>query len=110
MIGRTLVCLVVAAGCACQRATPDHQPSPPASSPPPATPGAMKIDRTQAIEIARRDAQTAYRDLSPYDIVAIEKDGQWRVTFVLKDKESQGGGAQYLISGDGQIVSKRYYQ
>lgn len=70
----------------------------------------MKIDRTQAIEIARRDAQTAYRDLSPYDIVAIEKDGQWRVTFVLKDKESQGGGAQYVISGDGTIVEKRYYQ
>jgi hypothetical protein len=70
----------------------------------------MKIDQTQAIEIARRDAQTAYRDLSPYDVVAIEKDGQWRVTFVLKDKESQGGGAQYIISGDGQIVSKRYDQ
>lgn len=110
MIGRYLACLALAAGCACQRATPDHQPAPPASSLPPAIPGPMKIDRTQAIEIARHDAQTAYRDLSPYDIVAIEKDGQWRVTFVLKDKESQGGGAQYIISGDGQIVSKRYYQ
>ncbi len=70
----------------------------------------MKIDQKQAIEIATQDARTAYRDLSLYDVVAIEKDGQWRVTFVLKDKESQGGGAQYLISADGQIVSKRYYQ
>lgn len=70
----------------------------------------MKIDQAQAIEIARRDAQTAYRDLSLYDIIALEKDGQWRVTFALKDKESQGGGAQYIISADGQIVSKRYYQ
>jgi len=60
----------------------------------------MKIDRAQAVEIARRDAETAYRDLSPYDIVAIEKDGQWRVTFVLKDKDAQGGGAQYIISAD----------
>ena len=110
MICRSLASLALALGCACQSATPDHQPAPPASSPPAATPGAMKIDQAQAIEIARRDAQTAYRDLSPYDVVAIEKDGQWRVTFVLKDKESQGGGAQYIISGDGQIVSKRYYQ
>lgn len=110
MICRSLASLALAVACACQSATPDHQPAPPASSPPPATPGAMKIDQTQAIEIARRDAQTAYRDLSPYDVVAVEKDGQWRVTFVLKDKESQGGGAQYIISGDGQIVSKRYYQ
>jgi hypothetical protein len=70
----------------------------------------MKIDRAQAVEIARRDAETAYRDLSPYDIVAIEKDGQWRVTFVLKDKDAQGGGAQYIISADGAIVNKRYYQ
>lgn len=110
MISRYLACLTLTVGCACQSATPDHPPAPPASSPPPATPGAMKIDQAQAIEIARRDAQTAYRDLSPYDVVAIEKDGQWRVTFVLKDKESQGGGAQYIISGDGQIVTKRYYQ
>lgn len=71
----------------------------------------MKIDRAQAIEIARRDAETAYRDLSSlYDVVAVEKDGQWRVTFVLKDKEAQGGGAQYVISADGTIVDKRYYQ
>ena len=110
MIGRLLACLVLAAACSCQRTASDPPPSPPASSLAPAARGTKKIDRTQAIEIARRDAQTAYRDLSPYDIVAIEKDGQWRVTFVLKDKESQGGGAQYIISGDGQIVSKRYYQ
>ena len=110
MIHRYLASLVLAVGCSRQSAAPDHEPRPPASSPPPATSGAMKIDRTQAIEIARRDAQTAYRDLSPYDIVAIEKDGKWRVTFVLKDKEAHGGGAQYVISGDGQIVEKRYYQ
>ena len=110
MIRLGLACLALAAGCSRQPAATDRQPTPPATSPPPATPGPMKIDRAQAVEIARRDAETAYRDLSPYDIVAIEKDGQWRVTFVLKDKDAQGGGAQYLISADGTIVNKRYYQ
>jgi hypothetical protein len=110
MIRLGLVFLALAAGSSCQPAAPDQRPAPPVTSPPPATRGPMKIDRAQAVEIARRDAQPAYRDLSPYDVVAIEKDGQWRVTFVLKDKESQGGGAQYIISGDGQIIDKRYYQ
>ena len=110
MIRLVLACLALAAGSSCQPAAPEHQPAPLATSPPPATPGPMKIDRAQAVEIARRDAHTAYRDLSPYDVVAIEKDGQWRVTFVLKDKEAQGGGAQYIIAADGRIVDKRYYQ
>jgi hypothetical protein len=110
MIRLGFACLALAAGCSRQPADTDRQPTPPATSPPPATPGSMKIDRAQAVEIARRDAETAYRDLSPYDVVAIEKDGQWRVTFVLKDKDAQGGGAQYIISADGTIVNKRYYQ
>ena len=110
MIRLGLAGLALVAGCSRQPAATDHQGAPPATSPPPAPPGPMKIDRAQAVEIARRDAETAYRDLSPYDVVAIEKDGQWRVTFVLKDKDAQGGGAQYIISADGTIVNKRYYQ
>lgn len=69
------------------------------------------ISSDQALRIARMDAETVYRDLSPYRaIVDLRNDG-WHVEYELRDPSSQGGGATYVIDKmTGKIVQKRYAQ
>jgi hypothetical protein len=65
----------------------------------------------QAAEVARLDAERAYKDLSPYRVVlALEEDG-WHVDYELKDPRVNGGGPHYRIDPTtGEIVWKRYDQ
>ena len=72
---------------------------------------ATTISCDQALRIARTDAETAYRDLSPYRIsIVLEQDG-WQVDYELKDADLQGGGPHYVIDvRTGDILSKRYEQ
>jgi len=69
------------------------------------------ISSDQALRIARLDAENAYRDLSIYRIgVSLEEEG-WRIDYVLKDDDLQGGGPRYLIDArTGEILWKRYAQ
>ena len=70
-----------------------------------------KIGKQQALEIARRDALLAYRDLNPYDVCIELRDGNWKIDYELRDKQAQGGGPHYVISAKtGAILSKRYDQ
>ncbi len=69
------------------------------------------IDKNRAIEISKKDATLVYGDLSVYEIQAhLEKD-RWIVEYLLKDKNSVGGGPHYVISAtDGKIISFKFYQ
>jgi hypothetical protein len=70
-----------------------------------------KIEKEQALEIARRDALLVYRDLKPYDVGIELRDGNWNIDYQLRDKKAQGGGPHYVISAEtGAILSKRYEQ
>lgn len=71
----------------------------------------MHVDEQQAANIARQDAQSAYRDLGAYEVTVTIEGGNWKVDYELKDRKSQGGGPHYIISGQtGAILSKRYEQ
>jgi hypothetical protein len=71
----------------------------------------IPIDEEQALEIARRDASLAYRDLDAYDVRSELRGGNWSVDYQLRDKQAQGGGPHYVISAQtGAILSKRYEQ
>ena len=71
----------------------------------------MQVDKNQALNIARQDALIAYRNLDNYKVTIELQDGNFKVDYELKDKEAQGGGPHYIISGDtGEILSKRYEQ
>jgi hypothetical protein len=65
----------------------------------------------QVLRIARLDAEQVYQDLTPYRIcLALEDDG-WRVDYVLKDPNLNGGGPHYLIDPTtGAILLKKYEQ
>ncbi|MBI3824182.1 MAG: PepSY domain-containing protein [Planctomycetes bacterium] len=69
------------------------------------------ITSHDAIEIARRDAEKAYRDLSPYNVhIELAEDG-WHVDYQLNDRQSNGGGPHYVIDAEtGAIRAKRYEQ
>lgn len=68
------------------------------------------ITEQQALEIARKDAATAYRDLSIYTVrVSREADG-WHVDYELTDPSMLGGGPHYVISESGEIARRRYEQ
>jgi hypothetical protein len=70
----------------------------------------LNITQEQAMQIARTDAINAYKDLSPYDVMAsLENDG-WHVDYELKNP-MPGGGPHYIINSEtGKIISKRYDQ
>ncbi|MBI4647447.1 MAG: hypothetical protein HY738_12880 [Bacteroidia bacterium] len=69
------------------------------------------IDRETALKIAEKDAQSAYRDLSIYDIKIELKDEKWYVDYELSNKQMVGGGPHYIISArTGEILSYRYEQ
>ena len=71
----------------------------------------IQIDENQALEIARKDALVAYRDVDHYEVIIELKDGNWQIDYELQDKEVHGGGPHYIISSEtGRILSKRYEQ
>ena len=70
-----------------------------------------QITSDEALKIARLDAERAYRDLTPYRaLVELDQDG-WHVDYELKNRQSQGGGAHYVIDAQtGKIRTKKYEQ
>lgn len=70
-----------------------------------------RLTSDQVLRVARLDAETAYRDLTPYRIsLALEADG-WHVDYVLRDPRLNGGGPRYVIDPvSGSILSKQYEQ
>ena len=69
------------------------------------------ISSDRVLKIAREDAETVYRDLTPFRIVlALEPDG-WHVDYELKNPNLNGGGPHYVINPvTGAILSKQYEQ
>jgi len=71
----------------------------------------MQVDKNLASNIARQDAQLAYRDLDAYEVTVELQGANWKIDYELRNKKAQGGGPHYVISGDtGEILSKRYEQ
>lgn len=70
------------------------------------------VDRDAALQIARADAATVYRSLSPYvEHAELLDNDVWKVDFELRDVAAQGGGPHYLISANtGEIIERRYEQ
>jgi hypothetical protein len=72
---------------------------------------ARLISCDDALAIARKDAEMAYRDLSVFRIVAERKTDGWHIDYELSDVCLKGGGPHYVIDAmTGAIVSKRYEQ
>jgi hypothetical protein len=73
--------------------------------------GTMGLSSDQILQIARVDAEHAYRDFSGYRIsLALQADG-WHVDYELMNPDLNGGGPQYIIDPmSGAIRSKRYEQ
>jgi hypothetical protein len=69
------------------------------------------IPSDHALQIARLDAERAYRDLSPFRVqLALEDDG-WHVDYELKAPLVNGGGPHYIIDPvSARIVWKKYEQ
>jgi len=69
------------------------------------------IDRETALKIAEKNARTAYRDLSIYDVKADLREENWYVDYELSNPQMVGGGPHYVISArTGEILSYRYEQ
>ena len=69
------------------------------------------IDKDSILKIAEKNAKTAYRDLTGYDVKAELKDGKWYVDYELSNQDMVGGGPHYVISAKtGEILSCRYEQ
>jgi hypothetical protein len=65
----------------------------------------------QILHIAHDDAETAYRDLSGYQITMSLKSDGWHVDYELTGEYLAGGGPHYVIDPTtGAILSKRYEQ
>jgi hypothetical protein len=69
------------------------------------------VSSDQALAIARRDAETVYKELLDQRItICLESDG-WHVDYELKDRHMHGGGPHYVIdAATGTILTKRYEQ
>lgn len=68
------------------------------------------IPKEKAIDIARKDAETAYEDLSKYTVTATFDGTNWHVEYELRE-DVLGGGPEYIISGEnGEILEKTYWQ
>jgi hypothetical protein len=71
----------------------------------------LMISKEEALEIAKKDAELVYRDLTIYKVEAEVKENNWHIDYELKNPELHGGGPHYVISGStGEIISKRYEQ
>gem|GEM_PF-5706387 len=74
-------------------------------------PDTIFVDRENALKIAQKDAQKAYRDLSVYTIKAKLNRGNWFVDYDLSDPLMVGGGPHYIIcSRSGCILMRRFEQ
>jgi hypothetical protein len=75
------------------------------------TEGSLMISQKEALDIAKKDAELVYRDLTIYEVRTEVKENNWHIDYELKNPELHGGGPHYVISGStGEIVSKRYEQ
>jgi hypothetical protein len=62
-------------------------------------------------KIALDDAGRAYRDLTLYTVQMEKVEAIWKVAFVLKDPNLDGGGPYYEIDAEsGEIITRIYYQ
>jgi hypothetical protein len=69
------------------------------------------ISCDEGLVIARKDAETAYRDLSSFRIILERRQDGWHIDYELSDVYLKGGGPHYVIDAlTGAIVSKRYEQ
>jgi hypothetical protein len=68
------------------------------------------IPSHEALRIANEDARAKYRELEDLRVeMSLHSDG-WHVEFWPREL-IHGGGPHYVIdSGDGRIISKKYYQ
>jgi len=77
----------------------------------PSTATSRPISCDEALAIARKDAEAAYRDLSGFRIVIEQRPDGWHIDYELSDVHIKGGGPHYVIDATtGVIVSKRYEQ
>jgi hypothetical protein len=64
-----------------------------------------------ALQIARMDAEVAYKNLSCYRIQIVLEQARWHIEYYLEDPDWNGGGPHYVIDATtGAILSKKYYQ
>jgi hypothetical protein len=77
---------------------------------PPKSGATTMITEQQALDIARKDAATAYRDLSIYTVRVSRKPDGWHVDYDLTDPSMLGGGPHYVISESGEITQRRFEQ
>jgi hypothetical protein len=67
------------------------------------------ITSDEALNIARLDAEKAYRDLSGFT-VSLQLDEQgWHVDYELKNRQSHGGGPHYVIDAQTGIIRTKGY-
>ena len=72
------------------------------------TSGEPLITSDQALQIARLNAEAAYRDLSAFRIVLVLEEDGWHIDYELKDAALNGGGPPYLVDRrSGAILWKR---
>lgn len=72
---------------------------------------ARPISCDEALAIARKDAEVAYRDLSDFRIIIERRADGWHIDYELSNVYLKGGGPHYVIDAmTGAIVSKRYEQ
>ncbi len=72
---------------------------------------AGRLNSDQILQIARLDAERAYRNLDGYRISLRREEETWFVDYDLKDEELNGGGPHYEINArTGAIINKRYEQ
>ena len=75
------------------------------------TPDKSTIPSEEALAIARKDAEKAYRDLSGFRVIIERKADGWHIDYELSDIYLHGGGQHYVVGAmTGAIVSKRYEQ
>ena len=71
----------------------------------------LQVTAEQALTIARKDGETAYRDLSFHRITLLLEPDGWHVDYNLCDPTLNGGGPHYVIDAvTGQILWKQYEQ
>jgi hypothetical protein len=75
------------------------------------SPGVTCLSSDQILQIARMDAERAYRDLNRFRITLSPEPDGWHVDYELMDSTLNGGGPHYVIDPvTGAINSKRYEQ
>jgi hypothetical protein len=72
---------------------------------------ASAIGKDEAIAATKADAQSAYRSLDGYNVVACELKKSWRIIYDLNNDTVVGGGPEYVVEKrSGKIIHKKYFQ